>query len=347
MRREHLSGGTCSTGAMVTGTRSNALWGKGRRRYPLLVFAFVVVAASVVAGSTAAGPPAQSSGVVPDSLRDKAKAHPRRRVPRRHPDDRWLTARRSRRHGGRGAEEASRQCEGPDEEVQADRQRDGGGHRRPDRRHRCGEGRRQRDRGRADPGDRLRQPAELARERRRPVGRPAEKDRVPHDRDRRLGRRVARRLRQAAHPPGRPHDHGHELLGRRLRARDARRRPRRRRCRPLHGRRAAREHPVARRPRRRRQRDGEQPTGRLRLDPPEQGQVQHRCRQLLVERIERRGSAERSARQGGREAVAERRGGRRGCGELRDRRGRERRRVRARERPVRDHGRRLRHEWTP
>ena len=49
-----------------------------------------------------------------------------------------------------------------------------------------------------------------------------------------------------------------------------------------------------------------------------------------IERIERRGSAERSARQGGREALAERSGGRRGVGELRDRRGRERRRVRAR-----------------
>ena len=63
MRQEHLSGGTCSTGATATGTRSNALWGKGRRRFPLLVFAFVVVAASVVAGSTAAGPPPPSRPV--------------------------------------------------------------------------------------------------------------------------------------------------------------------------------------------------------------------------------------------------------------------------------------------
>jgi serine protease AprX len=75
MRHEHLPGGTCSTGATATGTRSNALWGKKRRRYPLLVFTFVVVAACVLAGSTAAGP-APSAGVVPDSLREKAKAHP-------------------------------------------------------------------------------------------------------------------------------------------------------------------------------------------------------------------------------------------------------------------------------
>ena len=76
MRQEHPPGDICSTGATATGTRSNALWGKKRRRFPLLVFSFVVVAASVLAGSTAAGPPPPSSGVVPDSLRDKAKAHP-------------------------------------------------------------------------------------------------------------------------------------------------------------------------------------------------------------------------------------------------------------------------------
>src|SRR6476646_164145 len=76
MRQEHLSGGTCSTGVTATGTRSNALWGKKRRRLLLLVFTFAVVAASVLAGTPAAGPPAPSPGVVPDGLRDKAKAHP-------------------------------------------------------------------------------------------------------------------------------------------------------------------------------------------------------------------------------------------------------------------------------
>src|SRR5436853_7249832 len=75
MRQEHLSGGTCSTGATATGTRSNALWGKKRRRL-LLVLSTLVVVASVLAGSTAAGPPASPPGVVSDSLRDKAKSHP-------------------------------------------------------------------------------------------------------------------------------------------------------------------------------------------------------------------------------------------------------------------------------
>ena len=213
MRQEHLPGDTCSTGATATGTRSNALWGKKRRRFPLLVFTFVVVAASVLAGSTAAGPPPPSSGVVPDSLRDKAKAHPADtfNVVIQTTDASQLDAL------GATVRDAQKQhpgkARGPDEEVQADRQRDGGGHGRPDLRHRRGAGRRQRDGGRADPGDLLRQPAELARERRCAVGRPTEKGGVPQNRDRRLGRRDTRRLRQTNHPAGRPHDHGRELLG--------------------------------------------------------------------------------------------------------------------------------------
>ena len=88
---------------------------------------------SVVAGSTAAGPPAPSSGVVPDSLRDKAKAHPKDafHVVIQTTDGSQLDGLGS--SGGRGPEEASRQGEGPDEEVQADRQRNGRGDRRPDR----------------------------------------------------------------------------------------------------------------------------------------------------------------------------------------------------------------------
>ena len=285
MRQEHLSGGTCSTGATATGTRSNALWGKGRRRYPA---ARLHVRRRRGLRRLRDRPrPARprrrpvscptAFGTRPRRTRRTRSTSSSRRPMRSQLDALGATVRDAqKKHPGK--------AKGLTEEVQADRQRDGGAHRRPDLRHRRGAGRRQRDRGCADPGDLLRQPAELARERRRPVGRPTEKGGVPHDRDRRLGRRAARRLRQTAHPPGRLHDHGRELLGRRLRARDARRRPRRRRCRPLHGRRAASEHRVARRPRRRRQRDGEQPPGRLRLDPPEQALVQHRCRQLLAER---------------------------------------------------------------
>ena len=345
MRLGHLSGGTCGTGAMVTGTRSNALWGKGRRRYPLLVFTFVAVAASVVAGSTAAGPPAQSSGVVPDSLRDKAKAHPKdafhvviqtadgskldgldstvREAQKKHPGNAKGLTKKFKQIGSATAEVTGDQIADiaaakgvvsvtEDAPIQATAY-----------------------------GNLQNWPASIGAQ----WGDAAEKDRV--SRRSRSSTRASSgaatsaggsSARSTSRPTGTnsPGDgFGHGTLVAGLAVGDADR---------FTGVEPHAEHRVARRPRRRRQRDGEQPTGRLRLDPPEQEQVQHRCRELLDQRIERRGSAERSARQGGREAVAERSRRRRRVGELRDRRGRERRRVRARERPVRDHGRCLRHE---
>jgi serine protease AprX len=59
-----------------SGTRANALWGKGRRRYWLLL-AVAALAASVAAGTTTAPvTAAPKTGFVPASLRDRAKANP-------------------------------------------------------------------------------------------------------------------------------------------------------------------------------------------------------------------------------------------------------------------------------
>ena len=83
--------------------------------------------------------PPRRPALVPDSLRDKAKAHPKdafhvviQTSDASELDGLGATVREAqKKHPGK--------CEGPEEEVQADRQRDGGGHRRPDRRHRRGE----------------------------------------------------------------------------------------------------------------------------------------------------------------------------------------------------------------
>ena len=81
----------------------------------------------------------------------------------------------------------------------------------------------------------------------------------------------------------------------------------------------------------------------LRLDPREQGDLQHPGCELLAPLGEQGERHVRPARPGGREVVAERRR-RRGCGrELRHGLDAERRPVRAGQRPVRDHGRRDRH----
>ena len=75
----------------------------------------------------------------------------------------------------------------------------------------------------------------------------------------------------------------------------------------------------------------------------EQGDVQHPRRQLL-DRNGRRPHRVRPARQGRRVAVAERRHGGGGGRQLRCQRATQRRRLRPGERPVRDHGRSVRHE---
>ena len=76
MRQGNDIGGSSDVGAKSSGTRANALWGKGRRRYSLLL-AVAALAASVTAATTtttvAAAP---RTGFVPTSLRDRAKANP-------------------------------------------------------------------------------------------------------------------------------------------------------------------------------------------------------------------------------------------------------------------------------
>ncbi len=166
----------------------------------------------------------------------------------------------------------------------------------------------------------------------------------PDDRRRRLRRRRERgRLRRPPARPGQPHEPDAELAGRRLRPRHVRRRHRSRRCDGLRRCHADREPVLRRRHERRGPGDRRRRHRRLRLDPPEQGAVQHPHRQLLAPRRRAREPLLRPARPGGREAVAQRRH-RRGCrGELRDRRPGERRAVRAGQRSVRDHRRRGRH----
>ena len=349
MRREHLSGGTRGTGAMATGTRSNALWGKGRRRYPLLVFTFVVVAASVVAGSTRGRSTRRpSSGVVPDSLRDKAKAHPKDTF---HVVIQTSDPARSSTHLGAAVGKAQKKHPGKAKglkkkfkligsvaaEVTGDQIADLA----------AADGVVSVTEDAPIQATALRQPAELARDHRRPVGRRRrEGTDYPDDRDRRLGRPGAQRLRQAAHQAGRLHDHGQRELAGATASGTARSSQASPPAAPTATRASSRAPTSSRSTS-----STTRATGRV-------SDVLAACDWILqnkdkynidvanfsINAGERRGRAERPARQGGREAVAERRRRRRGSGQLRGRRGRERRRLRARQRPVRDHGRRLRHE---
>ena len=159
-------------------------------------------------------------------------------------------------------------------------------------------------------------------------------------------RLVARRLRLAAARPGEPGEPLAELARRRIRARHLRGRSRRGPGVRLRRRGAEREPRLRRRDERPGRGDRRRHRRGLRLDPPEQGAVQHPRRQLLAARDGSREPVLRSARPGGGEAVAERRRrGHRGR-QLRRQRCRERRPVRSRQRPVRDHRRRVRRQDT-
>ena len=75
MRHEHDSDGF-NGGTSAPGLWSNALWGKGRRRYSLLP-GLVVLAVVLVSGTaTSAVSAAPKTGFVPDSLRDRAQSNP-------------------------------------------------------------------------------------------------------------------------------------------------------------------------------------------------------------------------------------------------------------------------------
>jgi len=76
MRHGSATGGSIDVDMKASGTRANALWGKGKRRYSLLL-AIAVAAASVTAGAaTTTVEAAASTGFVPQSLRDRAAANP-------------------------------------------------------------------------------------------------------------------------------------------------------------------------------------------------------------------------------------------------------------------------------
>ncbi len=76
MRHGNATGGSNYAGVKASDSRANALWGKGKRRYSLLL-AIAVVAASVTAGAaTTTVEAATSTGFVPQSLRDRAAANP-------------------------------------------------------------------------------------------------------------------------------------------------------------------------------------------------------------------------------------------------------------------------------
>src|SRR3954452_9705352 len=72
MRHDHSAGKL----ANATGTRANALWGKGRRRYGLLVAIAAIAAVSIAGAATQPGSAAPQRGFVPDSLRNAAQDNP-------------------------------------------------------------------------------------------------------------------------------------------------------------------------------------------------------------------------------------------------------------------------------
>ncbi len=76
MRQNHLRR-RVGVGTNGASTRANALWGKGRRRYPLLTLTLTVAVVAIAAGTVAASPDAApKKGFVPDSLRKAAKSDP-------------------------------------------------------------------------------------------------------------------------------------------------------------------------------------------------------------------------------------------------------------------------------
>src|SRR4051794_34774441 len=72
MRHDHDAGKRPS----ASGTRANALWGKGRRRYVLLFAVAAVAAVSVAGAATQSGSAAPRWGFVPYSLRNAAQDNP-------------------------------------------------------------------------------------------------------------------------------------------------------------------------------------------------------------------------------------------------------------------------------
>src|SRR4051812_36596244 len=72
MRQDHDAGKR----GYASGTRANALWGKGRRRYGFLLAIAVIAAASGAGAAAQQGSAAPKRGFVPDSLRNAAQDNP-------------------------------------------------------------------------------------------------------------------------------------------------------------------------------------------------------------------------------------------------------------------------------
>ena len=75
MRQKSDIGGSSDVGMKASGTRANALWGKGKRRYSLLL-AIAVLALGVTAGAGTSTAAAPKQAAVPKELKNKAKDNP-------------------------------------------------------------------------------------------------------------------------------------------------------------------------------------------------------------------------------------------------------------------------------
>ena len=231
MRHGSATGGSSDAGMKASGTRANALWGKGKRRYSLLL-------AIAVAGGLGHGGRHDDDGRGGDEHRVSCRSLCAT-APRRTPSETFQvivqsseTRKTGQLSGCRrtGPEVAARQGKGAEAEVRPDPERDGGGHGRPARRAGGSRRRSRRDRGHPRRRQRLRQPPDVGVDGRRSVGCSAFRHVLSDDCSRRLGRPGSHRLRQPAQEAGRLHlGHRPELERRRLRSRHARGRTRGRR----------------------------------------------------------------------------------------------------------------------
>jgi serine protease AprX len=81
MRQGNDIGGSSEVGMKGSGTRTNALWGKGRKRYSLLLALAVLTVAVTAGASTSPVSAAGKKPFVPKDLKDKAKDNPAGTIP--------------------------------------------------------------------------------------------------------------------------------------------------------------------------------------------------------------------------------------------------------------------------
>ena len=113
MRQGNDMAASSDVGTKGSGTRANALWGKGRRRYSLLL-AIAVLAASVIAGAatTTVTAGAEDRLRARQALARQGEGQPERDVPGDHPDVRHrrrldeldaAVGKAQKKHPGQGA----------------------------------------------------------------------------------------------------------------------------------------------------------------------------------------------------------------------------------------------------